>query len=143
MLDAADEQEFGLLTSWDLYRIVRNKERWGWPVEQIIPLFYRKGRITPFPNHFKPIGHIVELWSDKFGVVLDADELHVGDTIAVEFPVLFEQTTVTSIHVNDAKVNVAKRGDQVGLLWPSKDFKLREKMVVYLVKSSSNKTQVN
>lgn len=146
MLDTADEHGTGLLTTWDLYRLVRNKQKWNWEAVVVMPLLYEKGRILPIPKHYQPIGTVAKVWSDKFGIVLNADELHDGDTIAVEFPVLFEQTMVTSIYVNDANVTVAKRGDQVGLLWPSKEFKLREGMTVYLVvkeKSYENKTQMN
>jgi len=134
MLDAADEQTFGLLTAWDLYRMVRNKERWGWSEKQMIPIIYRKGRILPIPTHYHPIGRIAKAWTDKFGLVLETDKLLVGDTIAVEFPILFEQIVVTSMQVNDTKVKVAGKGDQVGLLWPSKDCKLREGMLVYVLR---------
>lgn len=135
MLDTADEHGTGLLTTWDLYRLVRNKQRWGWPPGQVTQLLYGKGRILPIPAHYTAIGHIVKAWTDKFGIVLGADELHVGDTIAIEFPILFEEVAVESIHVEDANVTIAKRGDQVGLLWPFKERKLREGMTVYIVGS--------
>lgn len=136
LLEAADEHGIGLLTAWELYRLVRNKEKWNWASKDVLPLFYDKGRILPVPKHYVPIGTIAKAWSDKFGVILEADELRAGDTIAVEFPILFEEVVIDSIQVEDKTVELATRNDRVGLLWPHHELKLREGAVVYVVRKA-------
>jgi hypothetical protein len=135
LLEAADEHGIGLLTAWDLYRLVRNKEKWDWASEVVLPLFYKKGRILPIPKQYVPVGTIAKAWTDKFGLILEGDELRVGDTIAIEFPIFFEEVQVESIHVEDQAVEKATLNARVGLLWPHHDHKLREGAVVYVVRN--------
>ena len=45
LLDAAEERSLGLITAWDLYPLVRNFRKLGWPTETVKPLLYKKGRI--------------------------------------------------------------------------------------------------
>jgi hypothetical protein len=134
LLDAAEERTLGLLTAWDLYRFVRNATRHSWKAEQILPLFYSKGRIQVVPIHYKFIGVVAKAWTDKFGIVLDNSELRVGDRIAIEFPIEFEEIQVDSIRANDQNVDVAKAGDPTGLLWAASAPKLKEGMRVFLVR---------
>lgn len=137
LLEASDEHGIGLLTAWDLYRLVRNTEKWNWDSKDVLPLLYAKGRILPIPQHYVPIGTVAKAWSDKFGVILEADELRAGETIAIEFPILFEEVLIDSIQVEDKAVELATRNDRVGLLWPHHELKLREGAVVYAVRKAS------
>ncbi|HEY8750213.1 MAG TPA: hypothetical protein VIM11_19670 [Tepidisphaeraceae bacterium] len=129
----AEQQELGLMTTWDLFRILRNKEHLGWPEDATKAIFYRTGLIRPVPAHYQYIGTIAKAWSDKFGVVIEEQELRVGDRIAVEFPILFEETEVGSIRVNDQNVQHAKPGDPAGVLWDESKPKVRKGMKVYRI----------
>jgi len=131
LLDAAEELTLGLMTAWDLYRLVRNCTKFAWPKEKVKPLFYQKGRIEIVPKHFQSIGIIAKAWTDKFGVVIEQAEVRVGDQIAVEFPIMFEEMTVDSIHVNDQAVEHAKTGEPAGLLWTPGKPKLRQGQRVF------------
>jgi hypothetical protein len=133
LIDAAQERSLGLITTWDLYRLVRNSRKLGWRVEDIKPLFYNKGRIEPVPQHYEFIRTVAKAWTEKFGVVISAAELRVGDRIAVEFPIEFEEVEVDSIQVNDQAVESATVGDPAGLLWPKEKPKLREGMRVFRI----------
>ncbi len=133
LLDAAEERSLGLLTAWDLYRLVRNAKKYGWTAEHLKPLFYRKGRIEPVPRHYSFIGKIVKVWTDKFGVSMEQGELNVGNKVAVEFPIEFEEVEVSSIRVNDRDVQKASAKDPAGLLWPGGRPKLREGLRVFRV----------
>lgn len=133
LLDAAEERMLGLMTSWDLYRLVRNFRRLDWRPEDVKPLFYRKGRISPIPLHYKFIGTIKKAWSEKFGVVISEGELRVGDRLAVEFSVDFEEVEVPSIQVENKNADRAVVGDPAGLLWPAGKPKLREGLRVFRV----------
>jgi hypothetical protein len=135
LIDAAEERSLGLMTTWDLYKLVRNLEKHGGQADNVKPLFYKKGRIHPVPTHYEFIGTIEKAWTDKFGVVITAGELKVGEHVALEFPIEFEEVTVDSIQVNDRKVEVAAIGDPAGLLWPAGKPKLREGMRVFRIQN--------
>src|SRR5258708_32391772 len=132
LIDAAEQQIVGLMTAWDLYRLVRNFNKRGWEPEHLQRLFYRKGRIETVPAHYEYCGTIAHVWTAKFGVVT-GKEIRIGDRIAVQFPIEFEEVPVSSLNVNNMSVQVSKPGDQTGLLWPPGLPKLREGMRVFRI----------
>jgi hypothetical protein len=76
---------------------------------------------------------VAKAWTDKFGVVIENGTLRVGDRIAVEFPILFFEEPVKSIHVNDKSVDTANVGDPAGIPWSQGNSKLREGMRIFRV----------
>ncbi|GHU17842.1 hypothetical protein FACS189475_02310 [Betaproteobacteria bacterium] len=116
LLDIAEEHTLGLMTSWDLYCLYRNFNKLNWSSEQVKPLFYKKGRIFPVPVHYCYIGTIAKAWTDKFGVMIEEGEVSVGDRLAVEFPIEFQEINVNSIRVNNDGVEHVKVGDPAGFL---------------------------
>jgi hypothetical protein len=135
LIDASEERSLGLMTTWDLYKLVRNFRRLNWQTESVKPLFYKKGRIEPVPEHYEFIGSVTKVWTDKFGALITSGELRLGDRIAVEFPIEFEEVAVDSIQVNDRSVELAKIDDPAGLVWPAGKPKLREGMRVFRIKA--------
>jgi hypothetical protein len=133
LLDAAQERSLGLMTTWDLYRCLRNTTKNAWPLESVKSIFYGKGRIEVLPQHYQFIGRIAKAWTDKFGVVIESGELNVGDKIAVEFDIEFEEIAVTSIRINDREAQKAIANDPAGLLWPTDRPKLREGLRVFRI----------
>jgi hypothetical protein len=131
LLDAANERSLGLMTAWDLYRLIRNFQKNRWQVEHVQPLFYKPGRIEIVPGHYKFIGTIAKAWSDKFGIIIEQSELAVGDGIAIEFPIEFEESIAASIHSEDKKVDHVKVGDKAGLLWPTNKPRVQAGMRVF------------
>jgi hypothetical protein len=120
LIDAAMEQNIGLMTAWDLYRLIRNSIKFGWDSEDVKPIFYRKGRVDIYPQHYQYIGKIEVVWTDKFGVVIEEEtELRLGDRIAIQFLTEFEESPVDSIYVNDNPVDKANVHDPAGLPWPA------------------------
>ena len=133
LIDAAEERSLGLMTAWELYRFVRNLRKLGWHGGNVKPVFYKKGRIEVVPVHYQLVGRIAKAWTDKFGVKIENGELRIGERIAIEFPIEFEEAQVDSIRVNDQSVEVASVGDPAGLLWPARAPKLREGMRVFRI----------
>lgn len=133
LIDVAEERSLGLMTAWELYRFVRNLRKLGWKGEAVKPVFYNKGRIEVIPLHYQFIGIVAKAWTNKFGVVVQKGELRIGERIAIEFPIEFEEIKVDSIRVNDQNVEVASVGDPAGLLWPTDGPKLREGMRVFRI----------
>ena len=133
LVQAAEEQTIGLMTTWDLFRLVRSFQHNKWAPEDVQPLFYKTGRISIVPTHYEYLGKVAKAWTDKFGVVVENGEIIVGDTIAVEFPILFEEAEVKSIQVNDSGVERAGSGDPAGLVWSAEKPRVREGMRVFRV----------
>ncbi len=136
LIDVAEQHSLGLMTAWDLYRFVRNFRKLGWKSDAVKPVFYKNGRIEVIPLHYQFIGIVAKAWTDKFGVVIEDGELRIGERIAIEFPVEFEEVQVDSIRVNDQSVELASLGDPAGLLWPLNGPKLREGMRVFRIVSA-------
>jgi hypothetical protein len=140
LINAAEEQNLGLVSAWDFYRLLKNFKKFGWQPQYVKPLFYQKGRIHPIPTHYSYCGTIAKAWTDKFGIITE-QEIRVGDKVAVEFEIEFEEAPVDSIQVVDRKVDVAKPGDKTGILWPSGLPKLREGQRVFRIRPSAPGTK--
>jgi hypothetical protein len=131
ILDFAGETGLGLLTTFDLYRMVVNKQRHGWSPSWIKPLFYGHQRITAIPTHYQYIGTVSKVFTKVFGMHILENGIQVGDYLAVEGDIYFEEIEVESIQVNNIDVNSATIGDPAGFKWPEDAMKLREGMRVY------------
>ena len=57
------------MTTWDLFLLRRNQERLGWTTEQVLPIFYRDGRINPIAEHYEEIGVLAHVWTKAIGIV--------------------------------------------------------------------------
>lgn len=137
LIHAAMEQALGLMTSWDMYRLVRNVRKLGWSSDDVRSIFYVAGRVEVVPSHYQYIGRITKAWTDKLGVTLEQGELKLGDRIAVEFQIEFEEAPVESILVNGKSVQQANVNDQTGVLWPAGMPKLREGLRVFRISAKS------
>ncbi|AXA58222.1 hypothetical protein CEQ51_28970 [Pseudomonas thivervalensis] len=131
ILDFAGETGMGLLTTFDLYRIVVNKQKHDWLSDWVKPLLYKHQRITPIPEHYQYIGTVSKVFSEVFGMHILENRVEVGDFLAVEGEIYFEEIEVESIQVNNLDVKSAAVGDPAGFKWPSHAMKLREGMRVY------------
>jgi hypothetical protein len=104
VLTNAQQQSLGLLTTWDLFRLIRNAIRHSWTSDVLVPILYRTGRIDPVPEHFRFAGRVVAVWpkADALGVLLETDlEVRAGKIVAVEGPVDFEVGEISSLRVED------------------------------------------
>ncbi|SEI96196.1 hypothetical protein [Paraburkholderia diazotrophica] len=136
LLDVAGETGLGLLTTFDLYRMVVNMRKLDWPSEHVKAVVYGHQRIEPVPAHYRYIGTVAKAMTGKLGVVIAENEIAVGDRLAVEGLIYFDEADVASIRVNDKPVERAKVGDPAGFLWPDGNAKVREGMRVYAVPNS-------
>lgn len=133
LLDVALESQLGLLTAWDFYRLVRSARLNQWKFEDVQPVLYQHGRFEIVPAHYKYLGKVTMVWTDKFGVEIESGSVAVGERIAIEFSVFFEEADATGLMVNDTKVQVASVGDKTGISWPTTKLKLREGLRVFHV----------
>jgi hypothetical protein len=135
VLDNATDQGFGLMTTLDLFRLVRNKRRWEWPDEVVAPLLYRDGRVAPLPTHYVRVG-VIDGFFEKVGVVtisVTEPGFAVGEEIAFVLPTDYEQQRVASIHSDGEAVQRAQPGQRVGVKTHVTKTQARTGVVVYLV----------
>ena len=113
----AEQHGTGLMTTWDLFRLLRGKMRWNWSDEVVCDLFYRSGRISPYPAHYALLGNVAKYWPEKGVVSIEMTEqqsLKVGDRIGFLLPIKFHEEEVTSLQVGKQTVPKAVPGNRVG-----------------------------
>ncbi len=116
ILDVAKEQQIGLLTTWDLHRLARSFVQNKWNHKQIKDLFYQVGRINILPSHYEFIGTIERFIESKgiLGIKIEASSLRLGDRIAFELPVIFEEQKCESLEFEKNLIEVGEAGMLVG-----------------------------
>ena len=113
----AEEQGFGLLTTWDLFRLARGFLAHGWKHEDVAGLFVTDGRIHPIPSHYELIGVIDGYWekASVLGLRVQTGEVRVGDRVAFELPVEFAEEEIVSLRLDEESVDRAATGMHVGV----------------------------
>lgn len=117
VVTAARDLKIGLLTTWNLFRLIRSALRNGWTHEQIKDVLYGIGPVEPVPVHYEFLG-FVEKYFEKNNVVgfqVQQGGLIVGDRVGYELPNEFVEEVVSSIGAQGNSVTEASFGMQVGL----------------------------
>lgn len=133
ILENALQMDFGLITTWNLYKLVRNFMKFNWNHEQIVDLFYRDGIIEPIPVDYEYIGYIEHYWGNvsAVGIKIETGNLCIGDTILYAFPIDYEIQKVESLQVEREAVKVATEGELAGVLTTLDEDKLKKKTRIY------------
>lgn len=113
----AEQDDIGLWTTWDLYRLARSYIENNWQPSSVVDLFYRVGRVEPVPTHYSLIGAVEGRWpqAEAISVVLQVQGLAVGDRIAFGLPVVFKEQEITSLQIDDTSVDHVDPGTEVGI----------------------------
>ncbi len=113
------EDVTGLLTTWELFNLVRNFEKLEWSKDNITPLFYKTGRIKLIPCNYYFLGNISNIWKNNnaFGINMVNEALSAGDRIAIKTisSEVFQEIAVSSIMVNDKNTESVNSGNDVGI----------------------------
>ena len=115
-LDDAAENGMGLMTTWDLFRLVRGMIRWNWPKRVVQDVLYGKGRLPSIPSHYVAAGSVAHYYSDISVLSIDVagPGLQVGNTVGFLFPAGFFEEQITSLQVNKQNVREARPGQRAG-----------------------------
>lgn len=139
VLESSEAGDYGLLTTWNLYKLTRNYQKLGWSHEQISNLFYQNGFLEPIPSHYQLAGVVENFW-EKVGVVgvrITETQLSQNDQIAFELPVEFEEQKITSLQVEREPVEHANIGVLAGILTNLSKNQLRKGTRVFRVQTQS------
>ncbi len=116
-INDARSDRVGLMTTWDLFRLVRGMERWNWPPATVQDVFYQDGRIGIVPSHWIPVGRVIHHY-DELSVasvlISGSEPLRRGDTVGYVFPDRFEQEVVESVQVEHEPVGSVDPGQKAG-----------------------------
>jgi len=113
----AENHDIAILTTWDLFLLIRGMMKWGWNPKAIQELFYKSGRMSRLPTIYKPIGEIVEYW-EKIGVVgvqISENKLHKGQRIGYVIPEGYFEEEVLSLQVENQAVEEVFPGQLAGI----------------------------
>jgi hypothetical protein len=130
----AEKTRLGLMTTWDLFKILRNYEKFQWPKEAVQGIFYRVGRIEPIPDHYHYIGTVLEgkLWEKAFGIN-PIMIINVGDSLSVETDDTFEEFNVESLQINKESVKSAPISSDCGIGFPDASKKFHKGARVFKI----------
>lgn len=130
----AKENACGLMTTWDLYRIVRSYLSNGWTHEQVRDLFYASGRVSSVPAHYRYIGTIAGYIENLsvLGIQVEENEFNLGDRLAFDLPTEFVEQEVDSLELENKKIKEAKIGTKVGIETILNKDQARKGVKVYL-----------
>lgn len=137
VLENARHKNLGLLTTWDLFCLVRNFTSNRWRHDDVKALFYSAGWIVPKPAHYAPMGTVTNYLPNRKVVELEIESglLHVGDTIAFGLALEYSEEAVTSMHVDGVAADVADPGRKVTVLTSLTKAQARSGVPVYRVVS--------
>ena len=136
LLDGASQIDSGLMTAWDLYRLVRSFLRNNWKPENIKPLFYKSQRISIIPTNYEYIGSVNQIWkqAEAFSVVIEKAYLENQDKIGIETPIEIFEYQIESLKLNDIEVTKAENGNEVGIKTNQFPSNIKKGFCVYKIK---------
>jgi len=117
IVETAERDEVGLMTTWDLYRLARGYIAYGWAHAHVAALFYRDGLIDPVPTHYGYVGVVEAYWErhGALGVRIATGRIQRGDRLAYELPESFEERIVGSLQVDRTDVAEATDSQLAGI----------------------------
>jgi hypothetical protein len=132
----AEANGTGLITTWDLFRLIRGMMRWNWPKQAVQDVFYHTGRLPNIPSHYQRIGTVAHYYTEKSVLSIDVgeSELRVGDTVGFLFEDSFFEEVVTSLQVNRQPVPEATAGQRAGYKTSLRRNEVPEGTVIYAVR---------
>ena len=134
----AMHHDITILTTWDLFLLLRGMMEWEWDPNVIQELFYRSGRMPRYPSSYEPIGEIFKYWEkmNVVGVEITNSKLQKGDRIGYVLPDRYLEEEVLSLQVDNQDVEEAVSGQLAGIKTKYKKEFLRKGMPVYSVKEN-------
>lgn len=115
----ARDQDVGLITTLDLYRLARGFQANGWRAEDIEPLLRSvAGRIDPVPAHYERIGKVVNFYEKAGALTVQLDEsveLAVGERVGFGLELDYAEQDVCGLQIDGEDVERAPGGSHIGL----------------------------
>lgn len=116
-IDYAENDERGLLTTWQLYQQYQLIEEGVFTKEETRQSMKKPGLITLMPDNFYSIGKVIEYYEKPKASILNLSnvEIKCGDYIWAKKGDVWKKGKICSIQVDDKDVDTAQNGE-VGLV---------------------------
>ena len=116
-VEDAENHDITILTTWDLFLLIRGMMKWGWDPKTIQELLYKSGRMPRLPTIYKPIGEIVKYWEKPsvVGVQISENKLQKGERIGYVTPDGYLEEEALSLQVENQDVDEVFPGRLVGI----------------------------
>lgn len=116
-IEDAEAHDITLITTWDLFILIKGMIKYEWDPEVIKDLFYEKGRISNVPSNYKPIGEIFTYIKDEniIGIKINNGKLYKGQRIGYRLPNKFLEEEVTSLQLNNQDFNEVHSDQSAGI----------------------------
>ncbi|HUY00438.1 MAG TPA: hypothetical protein VMV49_12830 [Candidatus Deferrimicrobium sp.] len=114
----AIHQNILLLTTWDLFKLIKGFIDHNWKLKNIQNLFYETGKISLLPKNYILIGKIEKIWNqvNVYGVKITENiVIKIGDHLGYIIDSGFLEEDIASLQINKMDVEEAKLNDQVGI----------------------------
>lgn len=134
-IEDAKSNDCTILTTWDLFLLIRGMIKWKWKRKVIRELFYKSGRMPRIPSHYKYIGKVVNYWVQKkaVGIEILENKLHQGDRISYIIPEGYLEEDVLSLQFNKRNVEEVSLNHLAGIKTVFSKNELKKGTLVYKV----------
>jgi hypothetical protein len=107
--------KLGVITTTELFKLVRNVQLLGWPPNTVLPIFAKNGLIEAIPTHYEYVGTVTRYMGDVCGITVEAAAVKNGDILAFQLAMEFEEQVAAGIQVDGKPVPLAAKGQVFGL----------------------------
>ena len=116
-INDAERDDICLITTWELFLLIRGLIKYNWNPKVIRDLFYQSGRISAIPSNYEPIGQIFTTIKDKgvIGIEINKGDLSKGQMIGYIISNEFFEENVESLQIDNKDIGNATVGDKVGI----------------------------
>lgn len=116
-IDDADSNDIILITTWNLFLLVRGMVKWNWNPEVLQDLFYRKGILSKIPTNYLPVGKVVKYWKNLnvIEVKIDDNKIQKGQRVGYVTAKGYFEEYALSLEVENKNVVDAIPGQIVGI----------------------------
>jgi len=116
-INDARNNDGALITTWDLFLLVKGMIKFGWEPKALKELLYRKGRINRIPPIYYPIGKIEKFYDEicVLSIKITDKSLIIADRIGYILPDGYFEEVVTSLQYNQQDIKEANPGMIVGI----------------------------
>lgn len=146
-VEDAKHHDILLITSYELFRLIRAKQAYGWNSSELLDMFYRSGRLNPIPKHWKPLGKIVNYRSKtpERSAILSIElscSLEKGTRLGLLLDDRYLEMQVSSIGLDGLLVDSAEAGKVIGVPTTLSRSESKQGTIVYRVDANSANSNV-
>lgn len=132
-INDAKHNDFGLITTWTLFLLIKGMFKHNWDKEIIRRKFYNSGLIDRIPEHYVLVGSIENFWEhhNVVGLKIEAESIKIGDRIGYVLGNDYLEEEIKSMQVEKVERIEATIGELVGIKTIFNKDELKKKINVY------------